>query len=274
MNKNFLTILLTTFLSLLLISSAVFASTNSIIKHESRIIFEQEEINDLNILFDNAKKGITDYYGISTAKAELVNAKTGKSEAVKAFTTTQLLKKVRLSDGQIKNSYATTNFSVLTKKQVDKIKDQTSKSFSVQEYRNMYDYTWDSTGGVKAYSTIYWDEFPSTTFPITGSIQMEYVQGGYYNYDTLHLGAKDNIVMMFQDGLSDVTGGGIFQNNSSNPWEPSSSTYTYYRPSGWVKVQDYQSSKVGSVNQITIYTKSNPSNTWLLNHQNLKYSGM
>jgi hypothetical protein len=93
-------------------------------------------------LFDRAINGISDLQD-KTFKPEtkMVN-ENGENADVKNFSTTQLLKTESYTDGTKENTYATTNFVI------------------VPMYDHIQSYPkWDSTYGVKAYSTIYWNNW-------------------------------------------------------------------------------------------------------------------
>lgn len=118
---------------------------------QPKILFQADEIKDINVLFDRAKKNITDHFqsGMKVnATAKLINSKSKAETDVETYSTTQHLTTVQEPDGTLINSYATTNLTV--------IPDTTYPS---HQYVSNSGSKWDPTGGVLVYSTAYYDEY-------------------------------------------------------------------------------------------------------------------
>lgn len=264
MFKKFISVISASILCLVVFSSIIVASPKA---DETQTIFEKPEITDLNKLYDNAKNGITDD-SRHQVKAVLknMNSNQKEEEQITTYSTTQLLKKQKLANGQEVNSYVTTNFAKLSNQQIDKIKQESN----YRTQGNMEDDKWDSSGGVQAYSTIYWTTYSSTRYPLVGAIEMNKVTGGVSNHDS-RLTVNYGKVTMQQNGMSDVTGFGI--TGQVKPWTNSSLAYTYNRPTSWVRVQNYSSSTVGSTAEY-IVTSTTQGNSWALHFPNLKFTGV
>jgi len=115
LQKQSILIVLFVFLTLLVTGTA-FANQGE------KVLFQADEITDLNILRERAEKRITDdTQDINRFKANLKNA-TGDTY-IKNYATTQKLKEVKREDGIVITSYAVTVFSDLKeKKESDFIK--------------------------------------------------------------------------------------------------------------------------------------------------------
>lgn len=110
MRKSLTMLLVLVFISL--ICTQAFAATNP------EVILEKEEIKDLNILWQRASCGVSDIKSdIDNFRAELKNAPVNMVVEKKA--TTQILKKVKRTDGNVETYYATTFFTILKDKDKD-----------------------------------------------------------------------------------------------------------------------------------------------------------
>ncbi|MCY9666988.1 hypothetical protein M5X11_18965 [Paenibacillus alginolyticus] len=89
---------------------------NAAIANESKdgwdVEYEAKEVKDKELLYDRAKKGITDYAGeqANGIQATLKNNDTGQEKNITMVSTTQKLKKQKKGN-QIIESYATTSGS-------------------------------------------------------------------------------------------------------------------------------------------------------------------
>jgi len=142
-----------------MMSTSVLASPNPVdMGGKSKVIIEKKEITDVDKLFDRAKNGISDIKDkkdiVPKAKGMAISKESGRSVNAHLLSTTQLLKEEKLSNGDIVTTYATTNFALLPESELLNAAQDTISIASDASYPNS---AWDSTGGVKAYGTIYWN---------------------------------------------------------------------------------------------------------------------
>lgn len=249
--KKILTSVLTALLGLTLLSTPVMAAS----AHQPLSTIEKPVIQDRQILYENAKKGITDV-NLKPQSAKLKNSQTKQEKEIKVLSTTQLAKEIHYSDGQVERKYVTTNFADVTKgdllEQMDKIVPENIipgvkqvESFTIQSIARG-DEKWDSSISVRAYSTIYWSY-------VGTKLKLDYVTGGWENQDS-SIGIKDRYVILAQTDagfLNQWIDGYLSQNN-----------YTWYALSGWQPVQNTGGTTVGSTEEANIYELINPSSTW------------
>lgn len=205
--------------SLSILAAPVVASPQNLIEN-SELISEKQIIKDNNILFERAKKGISDLHEEKIIpKAKLVNEKTQQELKVKTYTTSQLQKVTKDSSGKIlQETYATTSFAIAL--------SDGSQS----------DSSWDETGGVKASSTIYWNYAYNNGFTYL-DMSGQKISGQWTIYDNeLYLTNKK-----FTMGQSGITLNHGYKQQVSNS-NPSSLTYNYTVPSWYPVLADGQSS--------------------------------
>jgi len=103
-----------------------------------KIVYEQKEITDKEILLERAKKGISDTDNNEIKEIDVKNARTGEVKKAKLYTTTQKLKAEMLTSGGTRETFATT---------------------TIAEYDGSRSNSGDDESySVKAYSTFYWNE--------------------------------------------------------------------------------------------------------------------
>lgn len=195
-----------------------------------KVEFEAKEIKDKQVLFERAKKGITDLNDDKIlTRGKLINVRTGKDEPARIYTTTQLLKVETLPNGSKQSSYVTTGFVV-----------------SPLDYAQYYDYNWDSTYSVKAYGTIYWNWWYDPNG--VSYFDLAKVDGGWSIADsTCSLSGQYAIVA--ENGW--VYESGYHQQTTTK--YPSGLTFAYSAPSTWEPVSSSGNYQVGQ----TTYTRIN-----------------
>ncbi len=123
--------LLLTFITFIAIPIGVYASP---IQDEPQIVFQKNEITDQNILFDRAKRSISDIgHSKINSKANIKDYR-GNVDELDTYSTTQHLKTLEYLDGTIDDYFATTVFAVIP-------------AASYSDYFSK----WDGSYGIKAY---------------------------------------------------------------------------------------------------------------------------
>jgi len=251
-----------------LFTTDAYAANEQPKKEGYRVVEKNKEITDLNILFENAKKRKSDLNEEQleklASKAELkANSKKSNSPDPKmeTFETAQLLEVREYESGIVEEDYAVTTFVIVDE-------PTTTVSAASSEGGSQYRYKWDSTLGVKAYSTVYYrivsDPRGSRHWDITS------VSGGWQVEESTYIlsGMK---VVVGQNGWS--YWGGTVSGQTITKY-PSSRTYSYTVPDSWVPVVASGSfsptgSGVGTHSTVTI-KRDSPYNTssWTLSLTN------
>lgn len=199
------------FVTLIFISiSMTFQASASPSQDKPKVIFQKDEITDLNKLFDLAKRGISDIEHSKFKPKATIKDDKGNIAEIDTYSTTQHLKTLKHSDGTQNDYFVTTTFAVIPAA-------TGSKPFE----------KWDSSYGIRAYSTIYW----STVNDPNGLLYYRFdkTTGGWERSDsTLLLSNRE--VMLGQYGWN--LGGGW--SNPTKTYYPTSNTYTY--SPGWQPV--------------------------------------
>ncbi len=220
-------------------------------------IISKQEITDKDALFKRAVLGITDFTEKTIVpKAQATNENTGKVRKLKTYSTTQLLKEARYSDGSLTKTYATTSFTVIKSKDLT-----TVNKFTIQSDGSKSDSKWDQTLGVRAYSTIYWNytTYPGDSWTYVGLVE---VSGGWTIYDNTE-GVNNTSVLYGQAGIGHY---GYVQVSMTH--YPLYLDYDYFAPGSWEPVYNYSSSTIGSTSRAKVFELTNPSSTWDLIFQN------
>ncbi|WP_434750059.1 hypothetical protein [Paenibacillus amylolyticus] len=168
----------TKFLSTLVIVSMIFGSLNVSAdpSREEVVLFEEEQITDIDTLMERAEKGITDI-PVNESIQSIISLEPDKSFAnARSFTqindsdefvleekyeTTQRIKVVQKGN-DITETFSTTNIAVLA----------ANSSYQTQP---------DSSGGVVAYSTITYDKVVQNNL---NTYKLTKVSGGWNRHDT------------------------------------------------------------------------------------------
>lgn len=250
---------LTCFFFILVSTSFSFASTGQVsitTNENSKVIYENQEIKDLDVLFNKALKGETDLEVPVLLEGILINKKTGEKKTFKTYKTTQLLKVKKDKNGGIYKEYATTAFTVFN---LNKTFDN-SVSTSSEEGEYSAPAKWDSTGHVRAYSTIYF-VFGETTNGVQ-TILTTRATGGWDVYDNQY-SLQDRKVTITCNGLME---GRIGVSDQIQYEYPDWLTFEYYTDPNWDPVMTTFDYKVGDVTDCEIYRGGDH---WHLQHYNM-----
>jgi len=152
-------VVLSSLLTVLILTTPVFASSvNNVAKSE--VVYEKPLITDMDVLYEKATNGISDIKeGKIVHNAKLTNKEKGQDKEIKTYSTTQLQKTTKDSNGNSVDTYVTTTFAVVNTSDLEEnVSNSSSGTMTIQSYDgNKGDSKWDKTGGVKAYSTVYWN---------------------------------------------------------------------------------------------------------------------
>lgn len=249
----------------------VFAANND--NQKAKTIESHQEITDLNKLYERAQKGISDLSfssekSLSTKSSLSLKEKSNNNELnFHKYQTAQLLTVKQEADGTKIKTYAVTTMEVAP--------TQTVKTNTIAPKNNLIrmsvdasksDSKWDSTIGVKAYSTVYYD---NKTDP-RGSKHwdMSKVKGGWKVTDNRYSlsGMK---VTYGQNGWS-YWKGGVVTGQVSTKY-PKGTTFSYTVPSSWKPVVangsfSVEGSAVGCTSYVKI--KKSGSKSWSLSFTN------
>jgi len=223
--------------------------------NQETVIYEKKEIKDLNKLYERAENNVTDKkINIDKLSEEVEVTLNDKEVSKDVSATTQLLKKTKDSEGNIDAYYTTTTF-------VDDIPASEEEASSGEVSASATSTSrkaskWDSSGGVKAYSTVYYSVTYKDSVPYQ---DLSKVTGGWSVSDS-SISLSNRKVDLGQSGGSLC--GGVTQKKS---FTPSGNTFSYPAPSSWCAV----SSQVGSIGANTSVTlKRGSSSTWTLSLPN------
>lgn len=198
------------------------------------VVFENNEITDLNELINNAKQGKTAKEDLSETSIVLIN---NEQQEIPVLKTTQLLKITKDANG-IKKDYATNAFVIVP-------------LWADDQY-------WEDYGsGVTAYSTIY--------YSVTTSGGLEYydmnsTSGGWITDSWITLSNR-HIVLSNQGG---ILGGGLC--TSTKDYYPANNTYSYSYPSTWPKVTPFDFYFPGMASHVDVTIAGNTEHLALSNH--------
>lgn len=254
---KFTKILITFIIAILISAQTVSANTENSSKDEV-VYFQSEEIKDIELLRDRAKKGITDLVVKKNKSVLIKENKKDKSKNIEIpineYQTTQKLKVVKDSNDDIITSYVTTVFVDITEEAIaeEEEKENTlnlgfltpvfkflSESFGpIKAYAgSKSDETSGSSYSVRSYSTIYWQERGSG---VSREFRLTSANGGWTRLDSA--------VSMSNRTVR------LGQSNAVTPdYKPTSNTYNYNAPTSWSWLNaNCTSCFVGSTSEITI----------------------
>ncbi|MGJ3195906.1 hypothetical protein [Peribacillus frigoritolerans] len=250
----------TAVLSLAMLFSVGSSSSLAASEKLDEIVIKYEQITDLNELYTRALNGISDLssqqddiekFDLSTKSVEIPELEN------QSYSTSQLLE-VENVDGQFIETYATTTFHV-AQDITDKIEQQ-KQDTKIQPSASKNDDKWDSTLGVKAYSTITWsnvyDKNQVKHFKLTK------ITGGWsYN-------GAGNYVLSNRSAIVGQVGPGSFGSTAgqSKQMATSSNTYSYSIPSSWKAVIASKYNTCGVSTKIKITRGSSSWNLPFNNH--------
>lgn len=266
MNKRLVAVIATTFMAFSVMSTSVLASPNPGDKAgKAEVIVEKGQITDIDKLFDRAKNRISDIEDESIspkAKGMAISRESGRSIDAHVLSTTQLLKEEKQSNGDIVKTYATTSFAILPESE---LLDGAQAAMSITSFDASYpNSAWDSSGGVRAYGTIFWkwSFFNGITF---ASMADQRNTGGWNLTSGYTLSNKK--VTFGQSGMT-AQNGYKTQNSTFYPFD--SLSWEYPVPFTWIAVKADQTSYLGQ----TVYCRVNRgSGSWDFYFYDRQYAG-
>ncbi|WP_028402018.1 hypothetical protein [Ectobacillus panaciterrae] len=210
---------------------------------KAKVIKKHEEIKDLKLLFERAKKGKQEFSDADKFKAE---AKIHKISAeantfqVKNYQTSQLIEELENPDGTKIETYAITNFASAYETDTDGVLastnnsglnvtnlSNTNSSLAVRPMADKYDEQWDPTYGVKAYSRVY---VTKTTDSRGTWLDLSSVNGGWLIDDSSYY-LTNMRVRLVQIGVG--TSGSVYKTADKYP---GGSKFNYAADPAWPKV--------------------------------------
>lgn len=237
------------FLSLVVLLSMSLVKPAGASEIKSKLVYENEEISDLNVLYNRAIMNESEdkkFKGKGIRGLEVAsNTKGNEKIKVKELETIQLLS-VKEEGNSTVEEYAKTTFIV---------EENTNNNLIIMSTQsgNKTESTWDSSLGVRAYSTIYYSR---TVIGGISRAKLTSVSGGWAISDSQISLSNRKLVM----GTSGWPAGhqSVTHNLSSNSW-------VYNAPSSW----DYVSTEAGnSIGATTTVTLKRGTSTWTLTHNN------
>ncbi|WP_129692174.1 hypothetical protein [Gottfriedia acidiceleris] len=206
-------------------STSSFAQTEKQVEKE-QLLYKKSEIKDIDKLWDRAKNGVNDPKVSSedlVAKSDLVLTGSKANVSRKYYQTTQLLEVKK--EGETTTKYfATTTFAVVQGQ------DTPENQIGTLASSSDYDYKWDSSLAVKAYSTIYFEnKYDSSNVK---HYDMTSVTGGW-SYD-----GSGNYVLSGRHVRFGQVGPSSFGGTSTQikNYYPTGNTWSYTVPSTWYGV--------------------------------------
>lgn len=208
--KRFLCLMVTLvfFFNVFSVSGAFASSSPQIHQVNPKVLFQKDEIKDINELFQRAKNNKSDINIKFNPKATLKDDR-GNIKKLATYHTTQWLKKLEYSNGAEENFFATTAFVVVPESTIS------------SKYNDKLD---PQTYGVKAYATIYW-----TNVTDNGTTYWKFTKasGGWQILDgTITISGMH--VMLAEYGPSPY--GSV---SHTKDYYPTSNTFSYTTPSTW-----------------------------------------
>jgi len=242
-NKKLIGLMLTL---ILVISAMPVYATNDEKPIDTSIVSysEYEEITDIEELTHRAEQGITDI-SIVDLPALVATAKikgNDESLSLEAIITCQILSEQITKDGYTEMTIVVTSIFGMDK-----------EAFSSKSGGIDYNYKWDGSYGVKAYSSNYY------SIDGNGEYRLDKITGGWIVSDST-LGIQNRHVVYGQSGFSSDAPGGYTQTNGSlSPSGNFSKTtgYVYHVNSGGY-------SGMGNTSTVEIFRWLNPSVIWEL----------
>src|SRR5690625_3501328 len=212
-------------ISLFVAGPPVFASES-----KGNVIYQKEEITDLDDLLKRAKNNITD---VSSEDLPDFAKQTGVFKGEKGsiesetFETTQLLSKEILPQDEIKQSFVTTVFSDIKQEQLATTSGE--NQFIALPSADKGGDEWDDSIGVRAHSRIY---YSTSTYQGVPHVDLTRVSGGWEHADS-SLTLSNRRLNYGAEGPSKYGYAGSGQSTSRNL---TSNSYNYYTPAAWLPI--------------------------------------
>jgi hypothetical protein len=227
-------------MTMMLYFSSVALAANSEIKEAKKVVFKNTEIKDINTLLDRAQKNISDIPKEKfNSSFVLTNDKLKIAKNKDTLVTTQLLEESVIGDSTVKE-YATTIISIVTRAML-----------------TQYDSNYDSSYGVMAYSTIYWN---TSTINNLSYATLTSSSGGWTIYDA-SISISNRYVRL---GASGIGTNGLPASKTTNHY-PIINTYTFAASSFPAILT---TASVYSLGNTTTATLTRYGTTWTIYHYN------
>ncbi|WPP39264.1 hypothetical protein [Bacillus sonorensis] len=216
---------------------------------ESKTVYSAKEETNLDVLYEKARSGQTDLL-LNSATEKKFSTKgqlNGADQDVKVenFSTSQLLE-IKRDGKKVIQSYATTSFAE------PKIQKKTSGEFTTADSQGKS--KWDTSIGVKAYSTIYWD------------IEYDGNNKEYYKFKKMTGGwtREDKSISLSKRTVHYGANGSA----RGKPWVtqrktayPTKNTFTINPPKSWHAITKSYTGSLGGTSKVTLKRRSS---TWTL----------
>lgn len=212
-----------------------YAIENIDLSKEPTVLFEADEITDLDAIIDRAKEEQNNSTFIK--ESGIITLSNGEQEEIPMLKTTQLLKIEHYSDGIIKKDYATSAII-----EPDYITDQYREKYSL---------------GVTAYSTIYYSIITQQGIDY---YYLSHVTGGWVASYSSTVTNREVII----SGNGHVSGGG--SSNKKLTKYPTSNSFNYSCPSDWPPVAASMYSGPGVTTTATVSNGGSTATLTLINN--------
>lgn len=250
-------------ISIFLAAFVVFLTMNVVMAadlKEPKIIFEKNEIKDIDILYSMAKNNISDISASNMLNNDMIAAiydDEGNRANLKSYRTAQILKQQIEKDGSITTEVAETSIIDLN----DPV-NQNAVTWTPGS-GNKTNEDWDTSLSVKAYSTIYYKYVTPSSGGKIG-VLLTSATGGWTISDASVSISNRSVTLGCNGGVSAYSGGGTVANQTLQ-YYPSGNTFSY--STNFTKyVETDAFSTVGCNTQCTL--KRGTSSTWTLSSQN------
>ncbi|WP_337034737.1 hypothetical protein [Paenibacillus illinoisensis] len=234
---------LITFFSTLVIVSMIFGSLNvsADSSDEEVVLFEEEQITDIDALIERAKNGITDI-PVNESNRSIVSLESNKSIA----NTQSLTQSTESDEFVVKEQYETTQKIKAVKKGNEITETFSNTSIAIMAQGQKYQTKPDSSEGVVAYSTVTYDTVTKNNLDTYKIIK---VSGGWNRHDP-------TINMTDRKYRFGVTGnsfeGGTAVSWNSGTIETSLNAFQQNAPTSWGYVVDDSIMAAGVTSTITL----------------------
>lgn len=248
MKKVFVSFLSLT-LVLILFGNVSFATPVEVPKDTEVVLYQAEQITDIDLLLERAKNGISDLESTSTQKQKLTLKLENNNSLIEKSLVNQ-----KLEEGEL---YSTTQLLKVVQKGEDVTETYSTTSIGILSAGSLYGTTDLLDGGVVAYSTVNFDRTANGGLYVYKLIS---VTGGWNRHDNTIL--LSNRIVKY--AISGNKNGGGFASHSSGNIAETVNAFGYAAPSTW---NSFESSNMimGVTTEITL---TRGSQQWLLLHPN------
>lgn len=234
------------FVMLFLLSIPVSAEEKETVKKE-KVIYQAKEITNEKELYVRALKGIKEVpiNNLDLPEQEMINNQTNEHVNLSQHVTSQLLSTKNINDTVVQEFAITTFVTPET---------STNSEPVFSTFGSKSEDLWDSSLGVKAYSTIYYSR---TTKSGVGYAKVTKATGGWTVSDK-SISLSNRVVKIGTSGWPSGTQS-ITKNPSSNSW-------SYTAPTSWKYISTESENSIGATSTVTL--KRGTRSTWTLKLNN------